>query len=161
MIDLDIMRGPGDWASIADLDGAARRAVEAAFAVAPAAPRSLVELSLLLTDDAGVQALNRAWRGLDKPTNVLSFPGSGLPAPDGVRHLGDIALAFETIVREAEAQGTSLAHHVAHLIVHGVLHLIGHDHEEDEEAEAMESLETEALAKLGIADPYRDMAVPI
>jgi probable rRNA maturation factor len=84
-----------------------------------------------------------------------------LPAPDGVRHLGDIALAFETIAREAEAQGTSLAHHVAHLIVHGVLHLIGHDHEEDEEAEAMESLETAALAKLGIADPYRDMAVPI
>jgi probable rRNA maturation factor len=161
MIDLDIMRGPGDWASIADLNGAARRAVEAAFAVAPAAPRSPVELSLLLTDDAGVQALNRAWRGLDKPTNVLSFPGSGLPAPDGVRHLGDIALAFETIAREAEAQGTSLAHHVAHLIVHGVLHLIGHDHEEDEEAEAMESLESAALAKLGIADPYRDMAVPI
>jgi probable rRNA maturation factor len=160
MIELDIMRGPGDWAGIADLDAVARGAVEAAFAVAPAAPRSPVELSLLLTDDSGVQELNRAWRGLDKPTNVLSFPGSGLPAPDGARHLGDIALAFETIAREAEAEGKSLSDHLAHLIVHGTLHLVGHDHEGDEEAEAMEALETEALASLGIADPYRETAVP-
>ena len=157
MIDLDIMRGPGEWARVAGLEALAQRAIEAAFAVAPEAPSSPVELSLLLSDDAGVRELNRAWRGLDKPTNVLSFPGSGA-TPDGVHHLGDIALAFETVAREAEAEGKSLADHVAHLIVHGVLHLTGLDHETDEEADAMEALETAALASLGIADPYRDMA---
>ncbi len=158
MIDLDIMRGPGEWARIADLEALAQGAVEATLAVAPAAPQSPVELSLLLANDAGVRELNRAWRGIDEPTNVLSFPGSGAPTPDGVRHLGDIALAFETVAREAEAEGKSLAHHVAHLIVHGVLHLLGLDHGTDEEADAMEALEIRALAGLGIADPYRDMA---
>ena len=158
MIDLDIMCGPGEWARVAGLDDLAERAIEAAFAVVPEAPPSPVELSLLLSDDAGVRELNRAWRGLDKATNVLSFPGSGAPTPDGVHHLGDIALAFETVAREADADGKSLADHVAHLIVHGVLHLLGCDHETDEEADAMEALETAALARLGIADPYRDMA---
>ena len=158
MIDLDIMRGPGDWARVADLETLAMCAVEAAFAVAPEAPGSPVELSLLLSDDAGVRELNRAWRSLDTTTNVLSFPGSGAASPEGVHHLGDIALAFETVAREAEAEGKSLADHVAHLIVHGVLHLLGRDHETDDEAEAMEALETAALASLGIADPYRDMA---
>ena len=158
MIDLDIVRGPGDWARVAGLEALAGRAVEAAFAVAPEAPHGPVELSLLLSDDAGVQELNRAWRGLDKPTNVLSFPGSGAPNPDGVHHLGDIALAFETVAREAEAEGKSLTDHLTHLIVHGVLHLLGRDHETDSEADAMEALETAALAGLGIADPYRDMA---
>jgi probable rRNA maturation factor len=157
VIDLDIMRGPGDWARVAGLETLAQGAIEAAFAVAPEAPSFPVELSLLLSDDAGVRELNRAWRGLDKPTNVLSFPGSGA-TPDGVHHLGDIALAFETVAREAEAEGKSLADHVAHLIVHGVLHLTGLDHETNEEADAMEALETAALASLGIADPYRDMA---
>jgi probable rRNA maturation factor len=157
VIDLDIMRGPGEWARVAGLEALAQRAIEAAFAVAPEAPSFPIELSLLLSDDAGVRGLNRAWRGLDKPTNVLSFPGSGA-TPDGVHHLGDIALAFETVAREAEAEGKSLADHVAHLIVHGVLHLTGLDHETNEEADAMEALETAALASLGIADPYRDMA---
>jgi probable rRNA maturation factor len=160
MIDLDIVRGPGDWARVADLEPLARSAVEAVFTVAPETPQSAVELSLLLTDDAGIRELNRAWRGLDKATNVLSFPGSGAPTPDGVGHLGDIALAFDTAAREAEAEGKSLAHHVAHLVVHAVLHLLGHDHETDAEAEAMEGLEVQALASLGIADPYRDMAAP-
>ena len=158
MIDLDVMSGPGDWRRIADLEALARRAIEAAFATIGEAPHSPVELSLLLTDDAGMRELNRAWRGLDKPTNVLSFPGSGPSSPEGVRHLGDIALAFETVAREAAEERKSLADHVAHLIVHGALHLLGHDHEADEEAEAMEALETAALARLGIADPYRGMA---
>jgi probable rRNA maturation factor len=158
VIELDIMRGPGDWARVAGLDALAMRAVEAAFAVAPEAPSTPVELSLLLSDDAGVQELNRAWRGLDRPTNVLSFPGIGAASPDGMHHLGDVALAFETVAREAEAEGKTIADHVAHLVVHGVLHLLGRDHETDEDAEAMEALETAALASLGIADPYRDMA---
>ena len=158
MIDVDVMRGPGDWARIPDIETLARRAVDAVFAAAGEEPDSPVELSLLLTDDVGVRELNRAWRGLDKPTNVLSFPGSGPSSPEGIRHLGDIALAFETVAREAAEEHKSLADHVAHLIVHGALHLLGRDHEADEEAEAMEALETAALARLGIADPYRDMA---
>ena len=158
MIDLDVMTGPGDWARITDIGRLARRAIDAAFAAAPKPPQSPVELSLLLTDDAGVRELNCTWRSLDKPTNVLSFPGSGPSSPEGIRHLGDIALAFETVAREAAEEHKSLADHVAHLIVHGTLHLLGHDHEVDEEAEAMEALEIAALARLGIADPYRDMA---
>jgi probable rRNA maturation factor len=158
VIDLDVMRGPGDWARLADIEALARRAVEAAFAVARQEPDLPTELSLLLTNDAGMRELNRAWRGLDKPTNVLSFPGSGPSSPDGVRHLGDIALAFETVAKEADAEQKSLADHIAHLVVHGALHLLGHDHEAHEEAEAMEALETAALARLGVADPYRDMA---
>jgi probable rRNA maturation factor len=158
VIDLDVMSGPGDWDPIGTIEAQARRAIEVAFAVAPQAPRVPLEISLLLTDDAGMRELNRAWRGLDKPTNVLSFPGSGPSSPEGVRHLGDIALAFETVAREAAEEHKSLADHVAHLIVHGTLHLLGHDHAIDKDAEAMEALEIAALARLGIADPYRGMA---
>ena len=83
----------------------------------------------MLTDDAQIQELNRTWRGKDKPTNVLSFPAPEQPGSDGPRHLGDIALASETLVREAEEESKELAHHFTHLIVHGVLHLLGYDHE--------------------------------
>ena len=157
MIDLDVITGPGEWSQVADVEALARRAIDAAttVAMATAAP---MELSLLLTDDAGIRELNRTWRNFDKPTNVLSFPGGGSPSPEGIHHLGDIAVAFETVAREAEAEGKSLADHLTHLIVHGTLHLLGYDHERDEEAEGMEALETKALAGLGIADPYRDMA---
>ena len=158
MIDLDVIRGPGDWARNADVETLARRAIDAALAAAGETPHSPIEVSLLLTDDAGMRELNRTWRGLDKPTNVLSFPGSGPSSPEGVRHLGDIALAFETVAREAAEEHKSLEDHIAHLIVHGTLHLLGHDHEADAEAEGMEALEIEALARLGIADPYRGMA---
>jgi probable rRNA maturation factor len=158
VIAVDVMAGPGDWSRIADIEALARRAIDATLAVAAHAPPMSTELSVLLTDDAGVRELNRRWRGLAKPTNVLSFPGSGPASPDGVRHLGDIALAFETVAREADEAEKSLADHAAHLIVHGTLHLLGHDHEIDEEAEGMEALEIAALARLGIANPYRDMA---
>jgi probable rRNA maturation factor len=157
MIDLDVVTGPGEWSRVVDVEVLARRAIDAALAVAMAQAAPM-ELSLLLTDDAGIRELNRTWRGFDKPTNVLSFPGSGSPSPDGVRHLGDIAVAFDTVAREAETEGKSLGDHLTHLIVHGTLHLFGYDHEKDEEAEGMEALETKALAQLGIADPYRDMA---
>ena len=109
--------------------------------------RSPVQLTILLGDDARLKALNRQFRGKNKPTNVLSFPGEG-------PYLGDIALAYGTIAREARAQGKSFAAHAAHLAAHGVLHLIGFDHETPEEAEAMESLETALVARLGISDPY-------
>ena len=111
-------------------------------------------VSLCLADDAQLRALNLRWRGIDKPTNVLSFPS----APPGPRArsaaLGDIALAYETLAREADALGVPLADHYRHLVAHGFLHLIGYDHETDQEAERMEALETRILARLGAADPY-------
>lgn len=108
------------------------------------------EVVVLLTSDAAIQALNRDLRGRDRPTNVLSFPAHESAAP----HLGDIALGLGTCAREASDQGKSLDAHVAHLVVHGTLHLLGHDHENDDEAEAMEALERTILAGLGVADPY-------
>ena len=107
-------------------------------------------LVILLTSDDEIQGLNAQFRGQDKATNVLSFPAA--VNPEG--HLGDLALAYETCVREAAEQGKTLSDHVQHLTVHGVLHLIGYDHDHDDEAEIMEALERSLLAELGIADPY-------
>ena len=114
------------------------------------------ELSIVLTDDTEIRALNRAWRGLDTPTNVLSFAGDDTPGVPGAQVLlGDVVVAYETARREVEeGAAASLADHLAHLIVHGVLHLLGHDHEDDTEAEAMERLEIQLLAELGVPDPY-------
>jgi probable rRNA maturation factor len=155
---LEVIIENGDWASLGDAEALATRAVEAAFAVADNPPRGPVEISLLLSDDASVQDLNRRWRGLDKPTNVLSFPASAPRSPDGIHALGDLVLAWETVAREAEQEGKPVADHVTHLVVHGTLHLLGYDHEIEHEAEAMEAREVEALARLGIANPYRDIA---
>jgi probable rRNA maturation factor len=113
------------------------------------------ELAILLTDDSAIRALNRDWRGKDEPTNVLSFPAQEACA-DGraPRMLGDIVIAYETAAREAEVEGKPLVHHLAHLAVHGFLHLVGYDHEASEEADAMERLEVAILARLGVPDPY-------
>src|ERR1700733_9498149 len=118
------------------------------------------ELAVMLTDDAGIRTLNRNWRSIDKPTNVLSFPalqptGAGGP-DDAPRMLGDIAIAYETTRREADDEQKPFDHHLSHLAIHGFLHLIGYDHETDHDAEAMEGLEQEILAQLGIPDPYAD-----
>lgn len=129
-----------------------RRAVDAALHGAGFAPMPQSELSVLLADDAAIRELNRDYRGFDKPTNVLSFPAG--PTPPRTPLLGDLALAFETIGREAETDAKPFDHHLTHLVVHGVLHLLGYDHETDDEADAMETLETRILAGLGIADPY-------
>ncbi|HYK78831.1 MAG TPA: rRNA maturation RNase YbeY [Micropepsaceae bacterium] len=107
-------------------------------------------LTILLTDDAKLRALNAAFRGKDKSTNVLSFPCASPSEP----YLGDIALGQGVVAREARAQGKSLAAHAAHLVIHGILHLTGHDHEKPKNAQMMEALETSLLATLGIADPY-------
>jgi probable rRNA maturation factor len=119
------------------------------------------DVSLCLADDAALRALNLRWRGLDKPTNVLSFPSAVDAVADRVGraqrarlHLGDIALAYETLAREAEDLGVPLADHYRHLLAHGFLHLIGYDHETDAEAERMEALETRILTRLGVGDPY-------
>ena len=111
------------------------------------------ELSIMLTDDARVQVLNRDYRRKDAPTNVLSFPAETV-TPDGIVVLGDVVLAFETSVTEAKAQAKTLRAHLSHLVVHGILHLLGHDHVRARDAERMEALERKILAKLAIADPY-------
>ncbi len=113
------------------------------------------EVSILLTDDAEQRRLNQAWRNIDKPTNVLSFPQIE-PFASVAGMLGDISLARETLEREAAEQGVTFEAHFTHLVVHGFLHLLGYDHIDEEEALAMEGLETQILATLGIADPYAD-----
>ena len=112
------------------------------------------DLVVLLTDDAAVQDLNARFRDKHKPTNVLSFPGSDMPMPGASVHLGDIVLAFGVCRDEAAAQGKSLRNHLTHLVVHGVLHVLGRDHEDDADAEVMEAEERALLARLGVADPY-------
>jgi probable rRNA maturation factor len=112
------------------------------------------DVSLCLADDAALRALNSRWRGVDKPTNVLSFPTAPSERPGDFPTLGDIALAYETLAREAEDLGVPLADHYRHLVAHGFLHLIGYDHETDAEAERMEALEIRILARLGVGDPY-------
>lgn len=159
------------WRDALDWEARAAEAVAAALALTPLAALAhavpLVEVSVRLTDDAEVQTLNRDFRGKDRPTNVLSFPqvqadlleslsNSDAKEPGGEILLGDIVLARETCVREAEDKGVSTADHASHLIVHGTLHLLGYDHMDDAAAGAMEALETKALASLGIANPYAD-----
>lgn len=122
--------------------------VERAASLALGDTRS--DVVILLADDAHVQQINAQFRDKDRPTNVLSFP-----APDSARpHLGDLILAYGVCSAEAAEQGKSLSDHLSHLTIHGVLHLLGHDHEADDEAEAMEGEERRLLASLGIADPY-------
>lgn len=151
------------WPQTVDWEALAERARGAVSQVAPELANPRLSASLLFSDDAEVHALNREWRGKDKPTNVLSFPMLERAellalAPDGPPELlGDIALAVETCTREADDKGVPLEHHAVHLVVHGLLHLAGHDHvHSDHEAAAMEALEIKALALMGIADPYGD-----
>ncbi len=139
------------WTAIGDLQSLVDQAVAAALAEAGVVTGEATELSCLFCDDDTIQGLNRQWRGKDRPTNVLSFPTEG---PGAAALLGDIAIAYGTVVREAEAEGKPLRHHVAHLVIHGTLHLLGEDHETPAEAEAMEALETRAMARLGLPDPY-------
>lgn len=143
------------WATLPGLEELARSAVEAALSGAALAD-TRCDVAVLFTDDAAIAEINAEWRGSDKPTNVLSFPTpEDMPVPAGEsRLLGDIVLARGVIGREAAEQGKALHDHTAHLIVHGTLHLLGYDHESDDEAEEMEALETRILKGLGISDPY-------
>lgn len=140
------------------------RAVAAALE-ASSHPLPEVEVAILLTDDEAVRRLNRDWRGIDRPTNVLSFPSHGpnqlaqLWGMTGPVPLGDVVLAVETLLREAAAEQRPPEHHLAHLVVHGSLHLLSFDHETDAEAEIMEALETRILAGLGVPDPYRSLEI--
>jgi probable rRNA maturation factor len=150
-LSLDISVPSPLWRGLPRARPIARETIAAA--AKKGAPGEGWDVSLCLADDAALRALNLSWRGIDKPTNVLSFPAA--PGRSGeARTLGDIALAYETLAREAEDLGVSLAEHYRHLLVHGFLHLIGYDHETDAEAERMEALETRILAQLGVSDPY-------
>jgi probable rRNA maturation factor len=131
-----------------------RRAIAAAAASCGRRLSAGAEVGVVLTDDEGIAAINGRWRDKPTPTNVLSFPMSPVDGLARAPMLGDIVLTCETIAREAQAEGKSFEDHLAHLSVHGFLHLVGHDHESEEEAQAMEGLETRILAGLGIADPY-------
>jgi probable rRNA maturation factor len=146
------------WSEEPDAEAIVHRAIETAASMV-GAETSDAELAVMLTDDAGIRVLNRNWRGQDKPTNVLSFPAlqpTGPSPDDAPRMLGDIAIAWETTRREADEEQKPFDHHLSHLAVHGFLHLVGYDHENDVDAEAMEHLERDILRVLGIPDPYAD-----
>jgi probable rRNA maturation factor len=164
MLDVDCDIVGGDWDEGADWDRLAAQAVTAALEGAGAHFGDVaVEVSVRLTDDAEMQRLNNDYRGKDKPTNVLSFPmhdaivlARWAETGETDLLLGDLALGHETVVREAAEKGISVDAHVTHLLVHGTLHLLGHDHLDDPSAEAMEALETRILAGLGLDDPYAE-----
>jgi probable rRNA maturation factor len=142
----------------ADAAALAETAARLALLRSVAPPASVVDITL--ADDAAQQALNRAWRDKDTPTNVLAFPAAdpAIPPPDGAPLLlGDVILAYETVAREAAEQKKPLADHLRHLVVHGVLHLLGHDHIRPADAAAMEAREIAILAELGVPNPYRDI----
>lgn len=151
---VEVVHAAGDWSGIADAGDLVEAAVAAVGARLPAT--SAAALCIALSDDDEVRALNRSYRGKDSPTNVLSFPApaSVMAAGGEPRHLGDVVLALGTLMAEARALAIAPAAHLQHLTVHGVLHLLGHDHIEPAAAEAMEALEVEILASLGVADPY-------
>lgn len=163
-LDLDVLTEADAWAgALPSAEEVCRTAAGAALAHADAVtfpPGSAPNACILLASDERVRALNRTFRGRDEPTNVLSFPGiepdvlaaaGGEGLPDA---LGDIVVAFETTAAEAAERGVSLADHLSHLVVHGMLHLLGYDHASDDDADVMEALETRVLGTLGVADPY-------
>jgi probable rRNA maturation factor len=186
-LDMGVVWGNSDFGQ-SEVEKAVDAAVRFAGLPGLAEYQSPVEVSIKLTDNAEVQALNRAWRDKDKPTNVLSFPMLEEDALEQLRHpervsgsyflsdaekiktlkhvqgdeqememlLGDIILAYETCAAEAKEKNIPVAHHATHLVIHGMLHLLGHDHIEDDEAELMEALEVKALASIGLNNPYTD-----
>jgi probable rRNA maturation factor len=153
-LSLAVLGEAGDWSAIASHE----QAIAAATAAPARHPRCAsargAEVCIVLADDALLRSLNRSYRDKDAPTNVLSFPFQSPPGSGEVRHLGDVVLAAETVRKEAAERGIPPVHHVQHLVVHGLLHLLGFDHDTDADADAMECLEAQILATLGIADPY-------
>jgi len=150
---IDVLVESDLWQHPGQAKAAVRRAIRTAAA---ALSTKRAELAVVLTDDAAIRLLNRNWRGIDAATNVLSFPTKRVG--DGLLLLGDIVLAYETVAREAHRDGKPFAHHLAHLAVHGFLHLNGYDHGRADEAAAMERLERAILRRLAIGDPYQERA---
>ena len=150
---IDVIVEAPQWDTARGAEATIRRALSEA-AIATRANFADRVLAVLLTDDAAIRRLNAQWRNIDKPTNVLSFPPAPSTVPDAVKSLGDIAIAYETAAREARTDDKPFDHHLAHLAVHGFLHLLGYDHESDADAQTMEQLERVILARLGVPDPY-------
>jgi probable rRNA maturation factor len=148
---IDVVIDSDLWKKQPGAEATIRRAMTEA---ARACAQTPGDVAVVLTGDTAIQALNKRWRGQDKPTNVLSFPTQVMPSSEEPAHLGDVVIAFETLAAEADRDGKQFAHHLAHLAIHGYLHLLGHDHEQDHDADAMERLETQILARLGVPDPY-------
>ena len=144
------------WEQLIDAEAIAERALEAAVEMAGLTLLDGAELGILLSDDEHVKSVNQEWRGIDKPTNVLSFPAVEPTKLARAPFLGDIIIAYETVEREAKAEGKAFADHYAHLVVHGFLHLLGFDHVNEADAERMEALEIAILSSLDIPDPYTD-----
>jgi probable rRNA maturation factor len=157
---VEIVPRAGHWSQLGISNAILERAARAAFAAAAPAGHRNDEATIVLTNDAETRVLNRTYRGKDAPTNVLSFPAGSVPGAEEPLPLGDVVLSAETVEREADEQSISSADHATHLVVHGMLHLLGFDHEEDAQAECMERMEIEILAGLGIADPYAERARP-
>lgn len=157
-LSVEIVEEAGDWSRLGDIEAALRPVLDAVARHPALARHWPTEACLALTDDAAMRRLNGQFRAKDKPTNVLSFPAAASPAaPIGaLRQIGDIALGYETVVREAGELAIPPLDHIRHLVIHGLLHLIGFDHETDSEAEAMEALEIELLASIGIPNPYEE-----
>jgi len=167
-ISVDILHAAGDWSAIKDVDELIHAAATgvAQHQAFPAGP--ILTFALALSDDAAIQDLNHRYRGLDKPTNVLSFPAlpgppqkhppgnSGEHTPEETRFIGDIMLAAQTILREAREQQKLASHHLQHLVIHGILHLLGFDHECDADANVMEAIEVDILRSLKIPNPYNE-----
>lgn len=152
VFEVDVVEDDGDWSAVPDAQSLIDHAA-AAVADAMAGKASSGSIAVALSSDANVEVLNGQFRGKSKPTNVLSFP-AGEGCPDGF--IGDVILASETVRREAGEQQVPLEHHVQHLVVHGILHLLGYDHVSAADAERMEALEISILSKLGIANPYTE-----
>ena len=152
----DIEQDSALWEQLIDAEAIAERALEAAVEMAGLALLDGAELGILLSDDEHVKSVNQEWRGIDKPTNVLSFPAVEPTKLARAPFLGDIIIAYETVEREAKAEGKAFADHYAHLVVHGFLHLLGFDHINEADAERMEALEIAILSSLDIPDPYTD-----
>jgi probable rRNA maturation factor len=153
---IDILVEAGDWPPEEKLHDLVVRAMSGVLAATKTPLIPETELSLVFTDDAHVRELNRRYRDKDTATNVLSFPAARTNPKMFGPLLGDLVFAAETIARESAVEGLTLDHHLTHLIVHGFLHLLGYDHENEADATVMENLETAILARLGIADPYGD-----
>ncbi len=142
------------WNQHEGFEALAREVIAGAVAATKIKLAKGAEVSLLLCDDARIRDINREWRGLDKPTNVLSFPAAPRIMLAKSPAVGDIAIAYETVAREALDEGKTFRDHYMHMVAHGFLHLLGYDHETDAEAEEMEGLEISILSALGVADPY-------
>lgn len=147
---IDLRVADPRWEALGDIDAFAAHVLGRAATHMKTAG----EIAILMTDDAEMHVLNRQWRGMDKPTDVLSFPSDGPEIPGQPQYLGDIALGYETSLRDAEAMQRPFEAHASHLLIHGFLHLLGYDHIEPEDAKVMEPLEADILAGLGWPDPY-------